>query len=330
MIDANNPAELSAAARSPLRRFIQWFLGSDVSESTQATEQAAAKISVLHVRRARLALELGDRALDYFEPLQNGPGQAVAISMLRESVYWALTARCPDGPSKSLRAAFDTADRDLLTNAAGNDSLVDAIRAALVERTFVETAELPAKVQAHEARLARDFAGALIASLEEPPAAVRKIVARRRARLALVATAIVALLLLVVQQASKKRDLAAGKSWRTSSPSGCDVTFGYCGGKFVELLFHTTEEDSPWAELDLGRAREFTSIEVRNREDCCKERAVPLVVKASSDGESWKELGRETNPFDVWNLTFPSESARYLRFVVERRTMFHLKSVSVR
>jgi F5/8 type C domain len=128
----------------------------------------------------------------------------------------------------------------------------------------------------------------------------------------------------------KTDNWAAHGSWRTSTQSECDVTFGYCSGKFVELLFHTSEEDAPWAELDLGRPRSFSSIAVRNREDCCKDRAVPLVVQVSNDGASWKEIGRKTTEFDTWDLTFPTENARYLRFSVERRTMFHLKSVTVR
>jgi hypothetical protein len=81
--------------------------------------------------------------------------------------------------------------------------------------------------------------------------------------------------------------------------------------------------------VDLGRPKQFTSVDIRNREDCCKERAVPLVVQSSNDRESWKELGRQTTEFDVWNLTFPAETARYVRVVAERRTMLHLKSIRV-
>jgi hypothetical protein len=328
MVHAETSRGQSPDASSPLRRFIRWFLGTEMLAEARAAEPAATKISAPHVYRARLAMELADRALDDFEPLKTGPGPAVAVSLLREAAYWALTARRPEESSKSLLAAFDDADGELLIAAAGDESSVEAIRAALVERTFVETAALPPKVQEREARRARAFAAALIASLEQSSPAALRMVARRRARFALAAMTVLGLSFLVLRP-SKKADLAAHKSWHTSSAIDCDLTFGFCGGKFVELLFHTSEEDSPWAELDLGSPMSFTSVQIRNREDCCKDRAVPLVVQASDDRNSWKELGRRTSEFEDWELTFPAETARYLRFAVERRTMFHLKSVSV-
>jgi hypothetical protein len=328
MVYEKNLPSPSPIEKAPVRRFIGWFLGFDAAEKALTAEQAATPISAAHVQRARVALELADRALDDVEPLHSGPGAAVALSMIRESVYWALIARSPPGPSRSLATAFDSADRDLLTACAGDDGLVEPIRAALVERTFVETAELDRKTQARDARRARAFADALIASLDERSSSLTRVVARRRAALALAATMGLGLVILVLQP-WKWSDLAAGKTWHTSTQSDCDVTFGYCGGKFVNLLFHTTEEDSPWAEVDLGRPKQFTSVDIRNREDCCKERAVPLVVQSSNDRESWKELGRQTTEFDVWNLTFPAETARYVRVVAERRTMLHLKSIRV-
>jgi hypothetical protein len=73
-----------------------------------------------------------------------------------------------------------------------------------------------------------------------------------------------------------------------------------------------------------------STVEVHNRDDCCKDRAVPLVVEASTDHSSWSELGRKTSDFEAWTLTFSRREVRYLRLTVPRRTMLHLKSVHVR
>jgi hypothetical protein len=96
------------------------------------------------------------------------------------------------------------------------------------------------------------------------------------------------------------------------------------------ILFHTNDEANPWAELDLGAPKKFHRIEVTNRDDCCAERAVPLIVETSTDGSHWAEVGRRDKEFSTWTLTFPAQKARYIKFRVPRTTVLHLKQVAVR
>jgi len=95
------------------------------------------------------------------------------------------------------------------------------------------------------------------------------------------------------------------------------------------LFFHTKEEENPWVEIDLGAVREFDRVIVDNRDDCCSDRAVPLVVEVGETPDKTHEVARKTEVFQRWVGTFPKQKARYLRLHVPRRTTFHLRSVEV-
>ncbi len=114
-------------------------------------------------------------------------------------------------------------------------------------------------------------------------------------------------------------DLARGRAWQTSSQLAADSS----------LLFHTALEASPWAVVDLGARRTFSQIKVRNRNDCCQTRAVPLLVEISGDGASWRLLARREAPFQTWSRRFGSVSARYVRLRVDRASYLHLSNVEI-
>jgi hypothetical protein len=103
-----------------------------------------------------------------------------------------------------------------------------------------------------------------------------------------------------------------------------------CGGARSAMFFHTTEEDKPWVEIDLGAPQKFSRVEVVNREDCCPERAVPLVIEVSDDQKNWRDVARRTEVFREWETTFNQVSARYVRARVDRRSVLHLVRLTVR
>jgi hypothetical protein len=70
-------------------------------------------------------------------------------------------------------------------------------------------------------------------------------------------------------------------------------------------------------------------IEVENRGSCCQERAVPLIVELSTDGNTWQEVARRKKKFQGWETRFRPQSARFVRLRVPRKTVFHLRRVRV-
>jgi len=95
------------------------------------------------------------------------------------------------------------------------------------------------------------------------------------------------------------------------------------------LFFHTEEQANPWVILDLSSERRFHAISVINREDCCQDRAVPLVVETSNDQKTWTKIAEKKEVFAIWTGEFSETSARYLRLSVPRTTVFHLEEVTV-
>ena len=104
------------------------------------------------------------------------------------------------------------------------------------------------------------------------------------------------------------------------------VSAGGCNG----LVLHTDTEDSPWAEIDLGTPTEVHRVEVVNRGDCCADRAIPMVVELSNDRATWKQVARRDQVFGSWDASFPATTARYVRLRVLKRSVLHLRAITVR
>jgi hypothetical protein len=97
------------------------------------------------------------------------------------------------------------------------------------------------------------------------------------------------------------------------------------------VLFHTNQEREPWVEIDLAEERPVRAVEITNRYDCCKERALPLVLEIAGTDRQLHEVARVTDPFDEVTLELPgAPTARYVRLRVAGTTMFHLAAVRVR
>lgn len=104
-------------------------------------------------------------------------------------------------------------------------------------------------------------------------------------------------------------------------------------------FFHTDMENSPWVVVDLEFIRTIGQIRVWNREDAGLpgiERAVPLIISASTDQITWVELvkwegcfgGRLSGtPLAVSFST--GVKARYVKFHVPRQTHLHLDYIEI-
>jgi len=151
---------------------------------------------------------------------------------------------------------------------------------------------------------------------------------QRWLRVPLVAVALIALVL-GVRALTTSPNLAEGRPFRTSSTwsgwAACEAD-----GSCSDIIFHTDEQTNPWVEYDLGAPKKVRRIEVKNRSECCHERAVPLVVEISTDRDNWTEVARRDIEFSTWSTSFSPRIARYVRLRVARTTTFHLREVIVR
>ena len=157
---------------------------------------------------------------------------------------------------------------------------------------------------------------------------------RRLAGVVLVATVSASILIAAVPPLRHlffPPDLAAGKPWRASSthpefsPTGTVVD-----DRSKSAMFHTAEEASPALVIDLGGTMTIRKVRVKNRLDCCPERAVPLAVEVSGDGaERWRLVAYRRLDFTTWTATFPATAARKVRLRVDRQSMLHLQTVSI-
>jgi hypothetical protein len=126
-------------------------------------------------------------------------------------------------------------------------------------------------------------------------------------------------------------DYALGKPWKASSSMfKCKPESNSCGGATTGIFFHTNDQEKPWVEIDLGEPVTFSEVVVHNRSDCCQERASPLMIEAGRDAEHLVQIARREEPFDVWHARFKSQTSRYLRLTVPRRSILHLERIEVR
>jgi hypothetical protein len=126
----------------------------------------------------------------------------------------------------------------------------------------------------------------------------------------------------------RRREVSGGKEWRASSQhmSACKSPQQRCRSNF---FFHTKEENEPWVRLDLGETTTVSAVSIENRQDCCAERALPLVVEVSTDGKSFREVARRSEGFQSWKAKFAPVDARFVRARVEGKSMLHLNRFRV-
>jgi hypothetical protein len=118
-------------------------------------------------------------------------------------------------------------------------------------------------------------------------------------------------------------------SHRDGKPDGGAVTDGIV--ESVEVA-ETTEEESPWITLDLGRSVPIGSIRVYSRVDGARRDQLPLVVQLSEDGQSFRQIGRRDEMFTSelpWNVPMKESPTRYIRLTVPRKASLGLAEVEV-
>ena len=130
------------------------------------------------------------------------------------------------------------------------------------------------------------------------------------------------------------KDIGGGARWTASSALDGNPRTGTLPehGFFyspTSYLFHTRYESRPTLSIDLGRERWITGVEIRNRLDCCRERARALAVEVSRDGQSFVALAwhpRHDKDFGEWRTSFAPRAARFVR-ILGKDDPLHLAEV---
>jgi hypothetical protein len=200
-------------------------------------------------------------------------------------------------------------------------------------KSFVDFAELPPSAAAELAPQLRSFAERLNRRLDD----TRELERARRRRILRWSPLVLVLSVLALgvpygrEWSRATRDLARGRAWTASSvypAAACASPDQECKGR-LGYFFHTREEDKPSLTIDLGEVQTISGLAIRNRTDCCGERAVPLLVEVSVKRGRWTEVARRKESFLHWAPAFEPVQARWVRLRVPRRTALHLASVRV-
>ncbi len=331
-----SPAPPSSPKLSP--RLVEWFWQGNALQTARERDDAE-RASYFYEQRARIAAEVGQRTLEPGAPWLNDDASHLACGLFVESIGWSLRL-AGELPPVPLRKPAERAEleeragreRERLLKAAGDEDALSRVLESLLDRRF-ETHALTDEERTTAARELSYVASALPGTLAARRAAVEGVLLRRAWRIGALGVFVAAALGAAIgagEFLENKADLAAGKAWTTSSQydTSCASPAQDCGsGK--SYFFHTQEERNPWVQFDLRRPERVSQVRVINRQDCCAERATPLVVEVSTDGQRWQEVARRTDSFEKWTVSFPSVSARYVRLRVARRAMFHLKQVRI-
>lgn len=322
--------------RSRLGRVWQWFWRSDLRRLAQPLAATQAEL----LRRARLAAEVARRIGTWPEQL-DGSADPIACDLHRQSIYWSLRALKPsDDPESQANgsefagvSSFSGIEPSLLLKAAGSPDALRDIERAVSAFTFQDFAVLRPEECARLLGGLRSVSAALIAELAASERIVQVLWLQRLLRIGLL-FALLAVGLAVVAKvrdnAEAGRDLAAGKTWRTSSSNGgCHSPDQDCADT-PDYFFHTQQEAEPWVEFDLGSKMRFSAVRVDNRKDCCMERASPLLVEVSNDQEKWKPVARHEGVFGSWLGEFAPTEARWVRLrVASKLAILHLAHVRI-
>ena len=297
------------------RRFLDWLLLRAAVAKARAEEVASAPRAAM-VRQAHAYVDAADTVLASDDKVALTP----VLSLYREAIF-LLVAKDLVG-KKSLAVAFEIAPQSILADVGQNDSSLARLRHVLALHASFDAGDASVSERRDVARVTRSAVRAMLETADA--GGLPQVLARRRWRAGFAVGALLAVVLTLVGVGIRlvvPRDLAAGQPWRASSVMA--------GAPPAKVLFQTTEEASPWFEIDLGSARRVTSLYVKNRSDCCQERAVPLVVEISFDRSNWQVVARTDSPFLVWEPSFPVVITRYVRLHSLHRTSLHFEQVKV-
>ncbi len=309
----------SVQAPGVFRRFFDWLFVREALTRARENDASFPPARRVALRLARAHADLADSLLDAVDNQYLPP----VLTLYREAFLWLLAE--DEGSKRSLAVAMDTAPESFLAQVGQDDVRVARLRHLWAMQAYLGAADTSAEEQRRFAEMTRASVRAMIEQVDaREPHHSRTILRRRRLRMTFAALILVAVLMVagvLGMLLFAPKDLAQGQPWRASS--ALSALFS------ANIMFHTNEELNPWFEIDLGRPQSVRGLYVKNRADCCKERAVPLLAEVSTDRATWQQVARRDPSFAIWEPSFPPVQARYVRLRVPRLTALHLEQVKV-
>ncbi len=306
---------------SRMRRAREWVWRGQLLAELRARAWAPSQRERLD--EAKACQVLAWRTLSGLEPTPAATRPAVIKPLLRAGIETCLPLVAP--PRASLDELFGDALWQERFVAAG----ISLGRQGQVRAWLIEPDAQNAGNTANDALIALR---ALVESLDVARRAIRSLVWRRLRLLGVALLLLAGLVSGVALWVSPLEgpDLGAGKPWHASSSY---PGFPGSGAKPVKhkegAFFATNDEPNPWWIIDLQSPQQLGSVTVVNRTDCCPDRAIPLVLELSTDGQQWREVSRKTETFRTWKPTFAATKARYVRLRALRQTLLHFKDVRI-
>src|SRR3569833_1208821 len=326
-----SPADTTAPPRprrggGPIGHLWRRVWGRNVEAAAQAAAVALSARQAADLRRAFAVRELAGASM-----MSTGRSEALAttlpalVGLAREAAFWSLSAGLPDPAPTDAADALARTPAALLAQLVPDEPARERVRAALAapqggavwsrrtpeeqEQAFIEQAA-PSTV--------------LLERLTRPRRQLRKL----RIRRVLMGLGGIALALAAQQITSALQfgsSLTAGHAWRASSTLDvCKPKEHWCADAVTDIFFCTTDENNPLKEYDLSEQKTNSRLVVKNRSDCCPDRAVPLILEVSADRTDWREVVRRDDPIATWGADFQATRARYARLRVARRSLLHL------
>ncbi len=279
---------------------------------------------------------LGIAALsDAHQLSESDEGASAALILYRSAVILFAQARATRQAASADEAPTEAALMQVPQMRTGLAALPAEQRllleAGLATAGEVRLAKLPEAERQLALKGMRALAQALGDSLEVEARPVQQVRATRRLRLGVGAALLLAAVAWPVLKLTWRPNLARDRPVVVTSAERNIRARprGLVDGNRTNLGFHTQKLKGQSATVDLGSVKAIHSVQVYNRVDCCRARAVPLRLELSTDGVEYITIERRSEPFSSWKVTVPEVAARFVRLSHEGETFFHLAEVEV-
>jgi hypothetical protein len=132
----------------------------------------------------------------------------------------------------------------------------------------------------------------------------------------------------------RARNLAIGKSASQSTTSGGasasraidgDTNGNYTNGS----VSHTTQQNRPWWQVDLGSVMGVGDVVLYNRSDCCAERLTNFDIQISNNGSTWHNAASSTGTAPNRSVFSIRKASRYIRVRLRGSGILSLAEVQV-
>ena len=337
-VDAGAPSrELSPSVASGglVDRSRGWLSCRREHDALRASTRPLPPVKADAVRFARDALAGATRLLSPIYPVPFGSDAALAVTVLGDALFWALAAQPEAEDATELSALIESPALEAALASGGvAGERLRALRSGALVGDRSAQYRRSAVLLTEDAAAAMSVVNALLERADASALGLGRIRRTRALRVGmaiLVAVALLAVGTRVGVALVRRGDLARDKPWTASSNAyTCTPAEGICGGTKTKIFFHTNDEESPWVQIDLGAVRSFSRVDVRNRADCCMDRAAPLIVEIGEDGKTFRKVARREEPFFDWSAKLGDQTARYVRLRADKKTILHLEKIEVR